>query len=162
MAFLSLMDVARRSDPDGDISVIAELLSQANEFFRDMTWTESNMDTGHKVTVRTGLPQGTWRLPYAGVAFNRSTTAQVVDTMGYLGAISQIDRRVADLGGKTAQIRMTEDSAFLEGMSQQMATAYFYGNEATLPSQFTGFSPRYSTVSTTTAAAAQKIGRAHV
>ena len=155
MAFWPLMDVAVRMDPDGDIATIAELLSQANEFFRDMTWTESNTDTGHKSTVRTGIPSGVWRLPYAGVPYARSTTAQVIDTMGYLSAYSQIDKRVAELGGKIAQIRMTEDSAFLEGMSQNMATTFFYGNESTIPSQFTGFSPRYSTVAAATAANAQ-------
>ena len=69
MAFLSLMDVARRKDPEGEIDTISELLSQTNEFFRDMTWSESNLDTGHKSTVRTGLPQGTWRVAYAGVPF---------------------------------------------------------------------------------------------
>jgi hypothetical protein len=157
MAFLSLMDAARRMDPDGDVSTIAELLSQANEFFKDMTWSESNMDTGHKSTVRTGLPSGTWRLPYAGVPYARSTTAQQTDGLGFLAAYSQIDKRVAELGGKIAQIRMTEDSAFLEGMSQQMATAYFYGNTNTVPTQFTGFSYRYSTVATATAANAQNV-----
>lgn len=157
MAFLSLMDAARRMDPEGDIDTIAELLSQANEFFKDMSWTESNLDTGHKSTVRTGLPSGTWRLPYAGVPYARSTTAQIQDGMGFLSAYSQIDKRVAELGGKVAQIRMTEDSSFLEGMSQQMATTFFYGNSAATPSQFTGFSPRYNTVSTTTAQNAQNV-----
>ncbi len=155
MAYLSLMDAARRLDPEGEVDTIAELLSQTNEFFKDMTWAESNLDTGHKSTVRTGLPQGTWRMPYAGVPYARSTTAQVTDGLGYLSAYSQIDKRVADLGGKVAQIRMTEDSAFLEGMSQQMATTYFYGNQATTPSQFTGFSARYPTITTTTALNAQ-------
>ena len=98
MAFLSIMDVSRRLDPDGDVATVAELLSQANEFFQDMTWTESNQDTGHKTTVRTSLPQGTWRLPYAGVPYARSTTAQQVDGLGFLSAYSQIDKRVAELG----------------------------------------------------------------
>lgn len=157
MAFLSLMDAARRMDPDGQIATIAELLSQTNEFFKDMTWTESNTDTGHKSTVRTGLPQGVWRMAYAGVPYARSTTAQVTDGLGYLAAYSQIDKRVADLGGKVAQIRLTEDSAFLEGMSQQMATTFFYGNQQTQMSQFTGFSPRFNTVSTATAQNAQNV-----
>lgn len=157
MAFLSLMDAARRLDPDGEVDTIAELLSQTNEFFRDMTWTESNLDTGHKSTVRTGLPQGTWRVAYAGVPYARSTTAQVTDGLGFLAAYSQIDKRVADLGGKVAQIRMTEDSAFLEGMSQQMATTFFYGNSGTVPSQFTGLSPRFNTVTTATAQNAQNV-----
>ncbi len=152
MAFLSLMDTARRMAPDGEIDTIAEMLSQTNEFFQDMTWCESNLDTGHKSTVRTGLPQGSWRLAYAGVPYARSTTAQIVDSLGFLSAYSQIDKRVAELGGKIAQIRMTEDSAFLEGMTQQMATAFFYGNSSTAQNQFTGFSPRYSTISTATAA----------
>jgi hypothetical protein len=157
MAFLSLMDAARRMDPDGQIATIAELLSQTNEFFRDMTWTESNTDTGHKSTVRTGLPQGVWRMAYAGVPYARSTTAQVTDGLGYLAAYSQIDKRVADLGGKVAQIRLTEDSAFLEGMSQQMATTFFYGNQTTQMSQFTGFAPRFNTVSTSNAQNAQNV-----
>lgn len=157
MAFLSLMDAARRMDPDGQIATIAELLSQTNEFFKDMTWTESNTDTGHKSTVRTGLPQGVWRMAYAGVPYARSTTAQVTDGLGYLAAYSQIDKRVADLGGKVAQIRLTEDSAFLEGMSQQMATTFFYGNQQTQMSQFTGFSPRFNTVSAATAQNAQNV-----
>lgn len=157
MAFLSIMDTARRMDPDGDVATIAELLSQANEFFQDMTWTESNQDLGHKTTVRTSLPQGSWRLPYAGVPYTRSTTAQQTDGLGFLSAYSQIDKRVAELGGKTAQIRMTEDSAFLEGLSQQMATAFWYGNSATVPSQFTGFSPRYWSISTTNIASAQNV-----
>lgn len=157
MAFLSLMDAARRMDPDGQIATIAELLSQTNEFFKDMTWSESNTDTGHKSTVRTGLPQGVWRMAYAGVPYARSTTAQVTDGLGYLAAYSQIDKRVADLGGKVAQIRLTEDSAFLEGMSQQMATTFFYGNQQTQMSQFTGFSPRFNTVSSSTAQNAQNV-----
>jgi hypothetical protein len=157
MAYLSLMDAAARMEPDGEVATIAELLSQANEFFQDMTWAESNLDTGHKSTVRTGLPQGTWRTAYAGVAYARSTTAQVIDGLGFLAAYSQIDKRVADLGGKTAQIRMTEDSAFLEGMSQQMATAYFYGNAGTTPSQFNGFSVRYNTLTAATAQNAQNV-----
>ena len=157
MAFLSLMDAARRMDPDGEIDTIAELLSQANEFFQDMTWTESNMDTGHKSTVRTGLPSGTWRIAYAGVPYARSTTAQITDGLGFLSAYSQIDKRVADLGGKVAQIRMTEDSAFLEGLSQQMATTFWYGNSGTVPSQFNGFSIRFNTASTATAANAVNV-----
>ena len=68
-------------------------------------------------------------LAYAGVPYARST-AQIIDTMGYLSAYSQIDKRVAELGGKIAQIRMTEDSAFLEGMSQNVATTFFWKNES--------------------------------
>ncbi len=96
MAYVSLLDATRRLDPDGSVAEIAELLSQCNEVFKDMIWRESNLPTGHKSTVRTGLPQGTWRAAYGGVPYTRSTTAQVTDALGSLSAYSQVDKRVAE------------------------------------------------------------------
>lgn len=151
MAFITLLDWSRRVGPDGNIDEIAELLSQCNEIYKDMVWRESNLPTGHKATVRTGLPQGTWRLDYQGVGYTKSTTAQITAGWGSLTAFSQIDKSVADLNAQTAKLRVSEDNAHLEGMSQQMATTFFYGNEATNPTQFTGFSPLFNTVSTATA-----------
>ncbi len=157
MAYLSLLDWSRRVGPDGSIDDIAELLSQCNEVFKDMIWREGNLPTGHKSTVRTGLPTGTWRALYGGIPFTKSTTAQVTDGVGSLTALSQIDKKLAELEGQVASLRMSEDNAHLEGLSQQMATALFYGNSATAPTQFTGFSPRYNTVSTSTAQNARNV-----
>lgn|SRR5512135_613590 len=151
MAYLSLLDWSRRVGPDGSIDDIAELLSQANEVFKDMLWRESNLPTGHKSTVRTGLPSGTWRALYGGVAYTKSTTAQITDGVGTLAAYSQIDKNLAELDGQVAALRMSEDNAHLEGLSQQMATTIFYGNSTTSPTQFTGFAPRYNTITTSTA-----------
>ena len=150
-AYLSLIDWARRTAPDGVIDDIAETLSQCNEIYDDMLWTEGNLPTGHKSTVRTGLPKGTWRTLYQGVPFTKSTTAQVEDGVGMLEAYSRVDRALAELSGDVAGFRLSEDNAHLEGLSQQMATTIFYGNAAVNLSQFTGLSPRYNTVSTSTA-----------
>ncbi len=157
MAYLSLLDWSRRVGPDGSIDDIAELLSQCNEVFKDMLWREGNLPTGHKSTVRTGLPSGTWRALYGGVGYTKSTTAQVTDGVGQLVAFSQIDKKLAELDGNVAALRMSEDNAHLEGLSQQMATAIFYGNAVTNPTQFTGLSPRYNTTSTSTAQNARNV-----
>ncbi len=146
MAYLSLADWTRRMGPDGSIDDIGELLAQANEIFDDMLWREGNLPTGHVGTVRTGLPQGTWRNFYQGVTFTKSTTAQVEDGIGELVAYSRIDRSLAELEGDVAGLRMSEDNAHIEGLSQQMATTFFYGNEAVTQAQFTGLSPRFNTV----------------
>lgn len=151
MAYLTLADTVRRMGPDGSIDDIGELLAQCNEIFDDMLWREGNQMLGHTGTVRTGLPQGTWRNFYQGVAFTKSTTAQVTDTIGELVAYSRIDRSLAELEGNTAALRLTEDNAHLEGLSQQMATTFFYGNEQVTQAQFTGLSPRYNTVTTANA-----------
>ena len=150
-AYLTLADWARRVDAAGRIDDIAEVLSQCNEIFDDMLWREGNLPTGHKSTIRTGLPIGTWRMLYQGVPFTKSTTAQITDATGMLEAYSRIDRKLAELEGDIAAFRLSEDDAHLEGLSQQMATTIFYGNSATNPTQFTGFSPRFNTVCTSTA-----------
>ena len=43
----NLVDWARRIDPDGEIAIIAEMLSQCNEVMKDMIWQEGNLPLGH-------------------------------------------------------------------------------------------------------------------
>src|SRR5579864_8389873 len=125
--YLTLADWARRMDPQGQIDDIAEMLSQANEIYDDMIWIEGILPTGHKTTLRTSLPSGTWRLLYQGVPYGKSTTAQVTVGTGMLEAYSQIDRKLAEMSGNVAKFRYSEDNAFLEGLSQQMATTISTG-----------------------------------
>ena len=143
----TLLDVARRTDPDGAIATIVELMNQSNEVLTDMSFVEGNLETGNKTTVRTGLPTPTWRKLYGGVQPAKSTTAQVQDSCGMLEAYAEIDKALADLNGNTAAFRMTEDAAHIEGMSQTMASTLFYGNEGTTPEAFTGLAPRYNSLS---------------
>jgi hypothetical protein len=81
-----------------------------------------------------------------GVPNAKSTTAQIVDTCGNLETYAVIDKDIADLNGNTAEFRLSEVRAFLEGMSQQVAATFIYGNQHTNPERFTGLAPRYSTV----------------
>lgn len=145
---LTYADWAKRIDDDGKVATIIELLSMTNEILEDMLVVEGNLPTGHKTTVRTGLPQATWRLLNYGVPNGKSTTAQIVDTCGNLETYSQIDKDIADLNGNTADFRFSEVQAFLEGMSQQVAATLIYGNTAVNPERFMGFTPRYNSVVT--------------
>lgn len=154
---LTYADWAKRLDDDYKVATIIELLSQTNEILEDMMVVEGNLPTGHKTTVRTGLPQATWRLLNQGVPNAKSTTAQIVDTVGNLETYSVIDKDIADLNGNTPEFRLSEVKAFLEGMSQQVAATLFYGNQFTNPERFTGFAPRYSSVTTTTAQTAANV-----
>ena len=146
---LTYADWAKRLDDGYKVARIIELLSQTNEILEDMMVVEGNLPTGHKTTVRTGLPQATWRLLNQGVPNAKSTTAQIVDTCGNLETYSVIDKDIADLNGNTAEFRLSEVKAFLEGMSQQVASTLIYGNQYVNPERFSGFAPRYSTSTTT-------------
>jgi hypothetical protein len=143
----TLLDVSKRLDPDGKIASIVELLAQSNDVLQDMTFVEGNLPTGHRTTVRTGLPTPTWRKLYGGVQPGKSTTVQVTDSAGMLEAYAEVDKALADLNGNTAAFRLSEDAAHIESMSQEMASTLFYGNEGTEPEAFTGLAPRYNSLS---------------
>lgn len=143
----TLLDVAKRLDPNGKIAQIAELLSQNNPILDDMVVIEGNLPTGHRTTARTGIPTPTWRKLYQGVQPGKSTTVQVTDSCGMLEAYAEIDKALADLNGNTAAFRLSEDRAFIEGMSQEMTQTMFYGNEGTEPEAFTGLAPRFNSLS---------------
>jgi hypothetical protein len=141
---LTLADWAKRTDPEGNVPIIAELLSQSNEILEDCVFKEGNLPTGERVVIRTGLPQVYWRALNQGIPNSKSTTAQVDEACGILEARSEVDKDLAMLNGNTAQFRLSEDTAFLEAMNQTMASTMFYGNPATDPKQFLGLAPRYS------------------
>jgi hypothetical protein len=141
---LTLLDHAKRLDPEGRIATIAELLSTSNEILTDCVWRESNLPTGHREVIRTGLPDVYWRSLNQGIPSSKSTTAQVDEACAILEARSEVDKDLAMLNGNTAAFRLSEDAAFLEAMNQRMASTLFYGNPANDPKEFLGLAPRYS------------------
>ena len=146
---LTLADWAKRTDPDGRIPVVAELLSQTNEILDDAVFKEGNLPTGERVVIRTGLPTVYWRALNQGIPNSKSTTAQVDEACGMLEARSEVDKDLAMLNGNTAQFRLSEDTAFLEAMNQTQAQTLFYGNPSTEPKSFLGLAGRYSTLTGT-------------
>ena len=144
---LTLADWAKRTDPDGRVPVVAELLSQTNEILEDAVFMEGNLPTGHRVVIRTGLPTVYWRALNQGIPNSKSTTAQVDESCGILEARSEVDKDLAELNGNTGQFRLSEDQAFLEAMNQTQASTMFYGNPATDPKQYLGLATRYGTIS---------------
>lgn len=143
----TLLDLAKTLDPNGKIASIAEILNETNEILDDMPWMEGNLPTGHRGSIRSGLPTPTWRKLYGGVQPSKSTKVQVTDACGMLEAYAEVDKALAQLNGNTAAFRLSEDRAHIEGISQELASTLFYGDEATEPEAFTGFAPRFNSQS---------------
>ena len=144
---LTLADWAKRSDPDGRVPIVAELLSQSNEILDDCVFKEGNLPTGERVIIRTGLPSVYFRALNQGIPGSKSTTAQVDEACAILEARSEVDKDLAMLNGNTAQFRLSEDTAFLEAMTQTQAETMIYGNPGTDPKKFLGLAPRYGDLS---------------
>ena len=150
---LTLADWAKRLDPMGKPAKIIEMLGQTNEVLDDMLIREGNLITGHRTTIRTGLPKVYWKIINQGVRTSKSTTAQIDSACGKLEAWSRVDREVAEIGGNPAAVRLSEAQAYIEALNQKMASTLFYGNETVSPEEFTGLAVRYSTLTKTAAVA---------
>jgi hypothetical protein len=153
----TLLDVAKRTDPNGTIPMIAEILSEYHMIMDMIPWKEGNLPTGHQHTLRTSLPTPTFRLLNKGVVPAKSSTGQVVDTCALLEARSNIDVDVAELNGNTAQFRMSESKAFIQGMMNTWADTLITGDVSTAPETFNGLESRYFSLGSTYTTSSQLI-----
>lgn len=140
----TLADLAKATDPDGSIADIVEILAETNEILEDMTWLEGNSPTGHRTTIRSGIPAPTWRKLYGGVQPNKAENVQVTDNCGMLEAYAEVDKALADLNDNAAAFRLSEDRAHIEGMNQELTDTLIFGDESTEPEAFTGLAPRFN------------------
>ncbi len=144
---LTLTDWAKRIGPDGQIADIIEILTQTNEMLEDMGFKEGNLPTGHRSVIRTGLPAVYWRRLNQGIPPSKSETQQVTDETGMLEKFSETDVKLAKLNGDINAFRLTESTADLMAMTQEMQDTLIYGNSSLNPEEFEGLAPRYSDLS---------------
>ena len=147
---VTLLDWAKRIDPNGSIAKVAETLNHYNEVLDDISFVEGNLPTGHKVTVRASLPTPSWRLLNQGVVRTKSTSNQITEVCGMMETYSEIDKDLAVLNGNTSEFRASEDIAHIEAMNQLFATTLIYGDTSVDPEKFVGLAPRYYSVSSGT------------
>lgn len=140
----TLADLAKRMDPDGTHARVAELLVQRNPILEVMPLAECNDGSGHRTTVRNGLPTATWRQLNYGVPSSKSATTQVRDSCGMLETYAKIDLALAKLNNMSAAWRLGEEGAFREAMNQGVASTMFYGDTNANPERFMGLAPRFN------------------
>jgi len=143
----TLLDWKQSLDPNGQAATVIEMLHETNEILADITFMEGNLPTGHRSVIRTGLPTPTWRKLYGGVQPNKSQRAQITDSCGMMEAYNEIDKALVDLANDGNAFRLSEATAEIEGMSQELAETLFYGDETVNPERFTGLAPRFNSLS---------------
>ncbi len=140
---MNLLDWTKTRAPRGGVATVANVLSQRLDILQDALFVEGNLDTGHRVTVTTGLPDVYWRSYNLGVPSSKMTTAQVDEQCAKMESHSEADRELADLGGNPGAYRALRANHFIESMGQKLAETAVYGNAA-IGDGFTGLAPRYS------------------
>ena len=146
---LTLADWAKSLGPDNQItSDIVEMLNQTNEVLLDMGWMEGNLPVGHQGEIRTGLPPSYYRAMNQPVPVGKSSKAPILEQTAMLSAFTQVDKKLADLGGPAnrQKLRQSEGKAQLESFNQTFVKTLFYGSNIN-PASFVGFSTRYGAIS---------------
>lgn len=141
---LTLLDHAKRVDPDGKIARIVEMLNRVNHVMDDMAMVEGNTQTGHVTTVRTGLPAIAWRSINVGVQPSKSVTKQLTVAAGMLEGMGKVDEKLVELAADGQAFRLSEVGPFMESFSQTLSTTLFYGDTRVNPDRFTGLSAYYA------------------
>lgn len=145
---MTLADIAKQTMPDGSIERdVVELLSQDNEILSDMTWEEANGGTFHRSSVRTGIPEATFRRFYEGVTPIKTTYAQIDEPLGMMENRSVVDAKMLDMAPNKERVRMNEAMGILEGFNQSFTQTLLYGDVSTSPAKFNGFLPRFNALS---------------
>lgn len=137
---------------------MVEILKRKNPLVEVLPFVPCNDGTGHKSKARTGYPEPTWRRLYGYVQPTKGTITPVRDTTGMLQDYGEVDYEEYELQGDDRDVwRMYEDFAHIEGMSNGMEDALWYGDASVDPEKFNGLAARYSTGNSAEAATAENI-----
>ena len=148
MAVLTLSDrltaaeLVKRGGFTDDQRAIVEVMSTTNELLYDAPVVQANEGTTHTHVVRTSLPHGQHRAYNQGVKTAASATKTVHDVIAELGAYSEIDVRLAQHAPNTQEFLTQEAVSFIEGLGQDQANDFVYGNNAKDGACINGFATR--------------------
>jgi len=140
--YFTLIETARRHDPDGNIAKIAEVLTQKNQLLEDAVFVEANNLTSHMYTQRLTEPSGSWVNINEHVSIEASRTKQLVEPIRMLESYSRIDERILEIESNPGAFRSTEDMSFVAGLAKTFAESFFYGASSDDPSEIIGISNR--------------------
>jgi len=145
---VTLSELSRRWDKNQKITQVVNILNQKNAILDDIVFKPGTTATTNITTVDTSLPTPSTRKFNQGVPSQHSTKKQITDTAAMYSAYCPVDKKLAELNGNSVAFFAQENQAFVEGFGQKIAYDIFYANEKIVPSDFTGFAPRYSKLST--------------
>jgi hypothetical protein len=141
---MNLLDIAKQTDPNGKPAQVIEILNEHSTMVADAPAYVANGITGNRVTLRSSLPVVDFTKINKGSTRSKGSYRQVVDSMGILDGLSEVDARERLIVGEEAfaAARWKEDAGFIESMAQTANLNLLYGDERVNEAAFTGFAPR--------------------
>ena len=146
--YLTIADLATRSDKDGMPLKIAEVVNEDNGLPAHMVWKPSTEMMGNRTVIRTGLPTVSTRRLNKGITPSKSSTSVVKDSMSLLASRSHVDLKELQLHKNPDQFRIDEGMAFIESNIQKVTELVITGDPSTSGGEeFLGLQGRYNSLS---------------
>ena len=146
----SLVDVVKRTAPDGSALPIAEMMSAESAILKDAVFFEGNLPTGHTIGQRTGLPSAAWRRLNEGYTASKSRVNTFTETCAILASMGQCSVELADMHPNgAAQYRLNEAAPHIEALWQEMESSFAYASLAAAPEELNGIVPRFNSTTST-------------
>ncbi|GFO73250.1 hypothetical protein BJAS_P3962 [Bathymodiolus japonicus methanotrophic gill symbiont] len=123
---------------------IIDVMTKNNALLMDANILECNSPNGHKIAIRTGLPETYWTQYYQGHQPSAGTKSVQTEGIAMLKSSCVVDSDLLDSNPNPQQYRLSEGLGNLEAMSQAVVSSVFYGNNKKNKEQFTGLSARYN------------------
>lgn len=143
----SLVEQAKRIDPDGDQAKIAEVLDRkTGGILSEAPWMPSNDIWTNKTTRRASLPSGSRRRLNQRIAASVSRTTEIMDVIENIEDYMDVDAQIVDSMPSPAMFRSGEVDAFVEGLGQTVVGDILYGDSNADPDAMHGLSARMSTL----------------
>ena len=139
---LTSLEVAKRSGVSPDSRKIIEELTAYNELLIDAPLVEANEGTVDTHLVRTAIPHGMHRGYNEGVGQGSSQTKTIQDVISNIEIYSTVDKQLVDESAHPTELMQSEQSAFIEGLSQDITDDLVYGNHAADPRYTNGLATR--------------------
>lgn len=147
----TLIDLQSRTDQNGNVATIMEMLARQNPIITDAVYQQCNDGTKHRTVIRTGIPEPTYRRFNRGVPNVKTTTIPVEETTAMLEAYSQVDKELVEIATNPQAFRASEATGIVQGFNDKVSRDMFYGSIAATPEGFMGLTPRYNDASARTA-----------
>lgn len=143
----SLVEQAKRLDPDGKLAMIAEVLNrETGMILQEAPWIQSNDIWTNKTVRRASLPSGTRRKLNSGVPTGVSRVTELLDVMEAVAIYAEYDRDWINSFPDKGVARLQEAKAFIEGLGQGLISDILYANANLDPDALHGLAPRLATV----------------
>lgn len=144
--FVTLADVAKNKGKQ--IGQVAEVLVQNNAILEDCPYREMNEGTIHKESIRSALPAVYYRKANQPIPASKTGIEERSFTAAHFESKSQIDRAVAERGGKenVSYNRWNEAQGHLQSHAIELAQLMIYGSPADNNRKVAGFFDIYSTL----------------